>query len=658
MMKFFRLYTKQLLAVFMALLLIVWLGGDALTALMRTDYDSGKETRGTAFGATVKLRDMWPSMHQAELLEHFGLPIWKAPWMLVLMDLGEKNPQMAAYGVRNEPLTNEEWYMLDTAARRAGVHVPPQAIEKFKERFGLTEQAMAAIQSRERRTAEEIDDAIRSLLRVEQAAMMAAQALKVSEADLNELVRQTGEKARIVAAVLTDKSFVDNSWEPTPQEIQAQFEKYKNVTSQPGTIGYEQPAAAQIEYIEVVRSALSRNQKVEEDEAYAYWKSHSSEFMKPTSQPATKPAEPKPYTTFSEARPRVVAKLQDDRASEQAQRIAREIIDRLSAPWNDLTTTRPTDAKTAPDSEKAADVYTKLVSEFNAKYPGAIRYAKLEMMTPEQLRTNPFGMATALRQTPQQMSLADAAFTVPGGNDKDLQGGAQRFFRGLFQTASDPFVTVDGGAVVMRTIAIRPKQAPASIDLVRNEIVKDLRDARAHEEARKAAEKLQAEAAKVGVEAALDADAALKQKLGPDAIKKPAPFPAQNLYSFWGPPTLYPANIPELQASPEVTEKIFAMAARTATQPVKVTVAEDKNQNRYIVAQMLEVLPVTQAELEKERARLLPVLQMQRRVEALRGWFDAKQIRERVQWVDAQPVAPQKPGSDDGKTAPATDAEG
>src|SRR5207253_9042523 len=92
---------------------------------------------------------------------------------------------------------------------------------------------------------------------------------------------------------------------------------------------------------------------------------------------ASAPAsQPTPYTSFSEARPKVLEKLQKEKADKEAARIARDLIGQLEAPWANVVTTQPGEAKTAPESEKAADLYPKLVAQLETKYPGALKYRR------------------------------------------------------------------------------------------------------------------------------------------------------------------------------------------------------------------------------------------------------------------------------------------
>src|SRR4029077_10118711 len=103
-----------LLAIFMALLLIVWLGGSALTEIISSHRDYGKTVQGTAYGETARQKDIQPSYLETETLEQImGRPLWQYPWFFSLQSL-QMNPQQTAGSVRQTPLNREEWYMLDT----------------------------------------------------------------------------------------------------------------------------------------------------------------------------------------------------------------------------------------------------------------------------------------------------------------------------------------------------------------------------------------------------------------------------------------------------------------------------------------------------------------------------------------------------------------
>src|SRR5687768_13873021 len=140
MMKFFRRYTKELLAVFMALLLLVWLGGDALSSMMSDRGSSANDVRGEAYGQAVQIRHMQPAYDEAGILDMLVGPMWRQPWLFLLRDLGLNNQSLyqTAMQIRTSKLSNDEWYMLDAEARKSHIHVPPEAVERLKKDLRLT----------------------------------------------------------------------------------------------------------------------------------------------------------------------------------------------------------------------------------------------------------------------------------------------------------------------------------------------------------------------------------------------------------------------------------------------------------------------------------------------------------------------------------------
>ena len=76
MMKFFRKHMKELLAFFMCLLLVAWLGGTALTSILRTDAIDADREIARMFGEAVQQRDLWPVASELEVLDDLG-GIWR-----------------------------------------------------------------------------------------------------------------------------------------------------------------------------------------------------------------------------------------------------------------------------------------------------------------------------------------------------------------------------------------------------------------------------------------------------------------------------------------------------------------------------------------------------------------------------------------------------
>jgi len=95
--------------------------------------------------------------------------------------------------------------------------------------------------------------------------------------------------------------------------------------------------------------------------------------------------------------------------------------------------------------------------------------------------------------------------------------------------------------------------------------------------------------------------------------------------------------IPGIGSDPELMKKCFAYSERkaTTTQPSHIFVHEQKDRQRWIVAQWMEIIPPNQDEYDENRAAARDYLLMEAQQQMLTRWFEPEQIRARVDWIDA-----------------------
>ncbi len=656
MMKFFRKYTKHLLAVFMALLLVIWLAGDALQSLLMNRGAQDKSERGTLDGRTITQEDAAPIFQQLDVLsrpELQSVTNWKMVWLSALDELGVRDDRSGIYqyhfGIlmsRGDLLDEDEWFLLVTEARRNNMFVPNEAVEEFKATKGLIGPPLSRL--RQHYPMKLINEAIRSYLMVQRQAVTACKAPPVSEADVRDFVRQTSEKADVAVATLVateNSKFFDNNYAPTEEELTKLFDKHKSSANQPHSqgldFGYQQPEAVQIEYLRINADALRNKQQIDETFAYNYWEKHKDDFTRevaPESAPASGPAPPPrrdKYPTFTEARAEVITRLQKAKANEAALRIAREIIDELTKPWA-TNTTRPGAEQAAPESQPAEDAYAEAHLKWSAKYPDVINRVSLPMLERDALGKNAeLGQATGKVGVQQGLPLSQAAFLVEGLADAPEQGSDQlRYFRKPGQTCGVAFADAQGNAFVFRTTAIRPKQPPANLDLVRERLVADARKLHAYERAGELAKSLRERAAKEGLEAAFRNDAELRNFIDEGALRHPTPF-ARTICMAQpgGPPHVMPGNIQGVGSDPKLLEAVFELAtARTTTQPHPVVVWDQPEQRQWLVIELRKILPPTTADYDQYRMQAVAYLQRERQKKLLVEWFDRAQIKTRLKW--------------------------
>ena len=638
MMKFFRRNTKTLLAVFMALLLIVWLGGSALYEIFDRDASDPDEVFARAYGEPVTMGQMQQINNRTELLQKL-IPVWDRPWLRILASsFGPQAMQGLMERFRGEALTEPEFYMLDAEARASGVYVSPESIERIRDNF--PPEQLNALRDEHRVSLEQIDEALALYLRVEQAFQQAAAGIKVSEADIQDYVRDTTEKVQVVLATIDAAKLVDTGYEPSREEMVALFEQYKNTPAgSQGGYGYQQPEAVQIEYIQINVNALAGSQSISEDEAFSYWERNKEQFLRPASQPASGPTTapatreaPKPYATFTAARLKVLERMRRDRARKAAESIARDLIAQLSRPWTTQPATGPAGYHQPPVEALAGDVYENQVR--GTRYGNALVFNRTPLVDASALASTPIGMATAFPGLPSATPFSEVAFLVAGLEKGDVQKrdpNLNRFYRNLYETSSEPVFDAQGNAYVFRTTAIRPKQAPATVDEVAVEIVNDLRAKRAYDQAVTIARDLAEKARAQGLKQAFQSDAALAAKLA-NPLAEPPSF-ARAIVLMGYAPQRYEGFIPGVGMNPELSRLCFELGGRvTATQPLPVDIHEERGQQRVHVVQWLKTIPVTHKEYEEQRERAMGYVSLQRQLDFLADWFEPEKIRARVQW--------------------------
>lgn len=654
MMKFFRKYTKHLLAFFMALLLVVWLAGDPIMSWfsrrgMREDYP-----RGYLDGEKITQEQVSPTFLEIEVLDRCGIP-WRGAWMMVLDELGVRDDRAslrdyfeALMQSDRGQIEEDDWFLLVTEAKRNGVFVPAEMVEEFKDKNRLTGPGMRNL--RQQFSTKLIDSAIRSFLMVQQQAALACKATPPSEADIDDFIRQTAQKVDVTVVTLAaneSSKFIDKDYKPADAELAKLFEEHKNAASQPFglSFGYQQPEAVKIEYLKINADALAATQQIPDSVAYDYWQANKARFTHPVMTqpvPATGPA-PAPkmvaYESFTEARDAVIKEIQKTKAREAALRIAREeIIADLAKPWAapTATGTQPAVEQSAPASETALDVYAKAAAKWNARYPGAVAHVVLDMLERQAMWQNPeigrtWGMLGGQRDLPFGM----AAFLVEGLEPKPSQDRQNqlRYYRQLYETCSVPFTDRDGNAYVMRAIEIRPKQAPASLDTVRERVIADARTKHAYDLAGQQAKALHEKAAKIGIDPAFSADEELKKYVDQTALNHPAPFTRKLAIAAPGQsPDVQDNNVPEFGSDPKLLDAIFEAAAAATTPDPRVLLWEQPQQRRWLVIQVNRLLPVTQTDFDGRRAQAVAHLQKERQIDLLKEWFDPAQIKTRMKW--------------------------
>jgi hypothetical protein len=660
MIKTLRKYNKHLLVVFMAGLLVVWLGSTALRDLLRPKWEN--PVIGRLYGEEIDQAKVQATYRHAELLTALiGRTVgfsWDRIWVFAAQDLGL--PMFAAM-IDREPLDPLEWYMLVQQANRAGIVVPSSEVHELKTKLPNAAAVINNARDRFGASLDEIDAALAEFLRVRELVRRAAGGIQITEPQIRQLVKQVGEKVRVKFVPLPARAFGDAVGELTEEELQAQFDQYKDVP--PGTggefgFGYQQPAAVQFEYVKVDLDELVQQINIDEGRAFSYWQDHKDEFTRPapetqpttTAAAATQPTttaaaqtQPVPYERFDEAKEAVLKKLKEEQARPEALALARDLINVLNRPWRGAET-RANNYLEAPAEVKEDGYLMDQVDRFRKRRFGeALQYARSPWRDRKELWQEPGIGRAAVRDVRSPLLFSQLAFQVEGlvkerPTSPEARGG--QYYLALYQPCPSVLTDSAGNAYVFRVIAVREPQPPETLDVVRAKVEQDLRMAKAYGLAGEAAAKLTASAKAEGLDAALQASEALKAELGDRVprVSEPPAFAREALAPRTGMGTLtMTSSVPGIGSDPGFIRACFQLGAEDADDPAyRVRAVENPTQLRWVVVQWLANEPLREDVFRSLRRGVAARLYVNEASEFLKNFFDPDAIRRRVDWADAE----------------------
>jgi hypothetical protein len=440
MFKFLRKYNKWILAVGGTLLLIVFLIPQAITTLAQR-----AATGGAAWATVGDDQEELPAELRAKCAAEVEL----------LLRLGQID--------RSLPITDdpEHWYLLVREADEQG-------LLGANPRDMLPPETLTALYAFADNRASFVDEVLAKRLAIQRMSMLYQNAGKLSDVRMHEAAERlfTGVDVRMIVLEAEPNEDLPA---PTEAELQAHFEKYRDVAAGDGsTFGYRLPDRIKIEWLRVgedtVRAMVEASDELNPVAIYRHWQRHVEDKTK-----AFPPFAP------GAAIPDAVRKdLFDQITAERMEEIQRFVNEDLY------------DAHRQLPREHA---YYALPADWEARRP------RLDLLA-EHVRTRFAGLAL-----PQYEAIGDRWLTLDDLRAIDAVSNAETSARtnaakGIVELIAsakefggiDPTVVLqegvvgpilrdrlDGSLVVFRLIGTDPQRAPVSLDEVRDAVTSDLR---------------------------------------------------------------------------------------------------------------------------------------------------------------------------------------
>lgn len=634
MMKFFRKHNKKLLAVFMVLLMIVFLGGSALDTMLRPSFDRvvAESHVGPISYADHSIADAMTS-----ILDRVGLN-WRTPL-----------PGVAV------PLETIDWILLTREAEKLGMTDNLSTVRS-------TMASQSAIDNLARRIRKRPDDILHAMARyssIQRAAIAIGGATAPSEAEVLAAARDAFEKVRVNAVLIPARAFVNEDAQFTEDQIDAQFTTYRD--REPGTgtnFGYYVAPMVNVQYVRIDRDKIAEQIGVAdlERKARRYFdeqRERDRAFLVPPEEATPDieadeellegpPYEKSPYLEWDEAREIAIGIVRKQEADQTASRVANWLLERAADPWLSVETGED-GYKVAPEAVKRDDHYANILE----KAPRTIAYSEAfstgmtDFFSEDEADdVVEIGQATFRPERGVWQRFKALAFRtkaiVPVITDEE--SASRSDYLAPFQTCRYPLTNSDGNVYVFRVFDSRAGHVPESVDEVRERVLTDLRLLEGYETAKARAESLRScSGDALSLQEAYDSDdelVSLKDTERGAGIGyfEPPPFARASRYEAvrrglgrsFGPGATYVGGGVGLLPT-AVVEQCFALEGADEY----ISVIELKDRATIMLVEWLERQPIRVDEFAELRESFVQEMSSVRAQTAVADWFNPQQVRAR-----------------------------
>jgi len=278
--------------------------------------------------------------------------------------------------------------------------------------------------------------------------------------------------------------FIDEAAEPTERQITEHFERYKDVPtgqSEPYGFGYRIPDRVKLVYLTVSYDAVAETVTVSNTEALAEYEANKSRYVAPPGPDAGPDAEPT-QRDYLEVRKQIMAQLKQQKTLEKV----RQIIRAAQGRFTDAERVLPDDEKdrrykAIPESFEPpsfAQIATQLSEQFDVTI--GVQRRTEDWVTADALPSLPGIGASRVESASQPTTLRSYVLSARAFEPADDNPAATfRLQQGL---VSEPMRGRDGSMYLFRLTDAEPSHAPKRLEVVREQVVADLKRLAAYEQ--------------------------------------------------------------------------------------------------------------------------------------------------------------------------------
>ncbi len=622
MMKFFRKYNKHLLAVFMAFLMVVFVGGSALQGLLTP---SGNQTVATSRFGKITSGDLQQADMATNLLTSMGLP-WQQPT-----------------GLSTQPLELIDWILLVHEAKSLGIEPDRTSVESL---FPILD-----ISRKQRTSPDHVIKALLDLESIQLANSMMRAATIAGAAEIREEADRIYSKVSVNAVVLSASAFADDSRTFSEKRIESHWKKYRDTEKGKGlNFGYFVPVSLNLQYLEIDPSALTTSIGVADLEKkarrfYDDRKQYDPRFRRLDEELAaleaqqTEGADPvKPYLDWSDAREAAIAGVRAEFARETAQRMVGWLLQ--ASGDASVGATRGDDGYLQfTDEAKSPEFFQKLSSQLPSSlaFPEAVTVAETGLFPIDQFdAVEGLGKASVFQPGARYMSLATLLHrTQPIVPDfKSITGASSYDYYAENQVLPYIIQAATGGHYyLVRVVGSKAAHVAESVDEVRDQVIEDMRLLEGYEIAMGFAESfLAGDEVGVTLKERFDANEELSD-LMQTAV-------GVGYYNSGYVERLRVGQLTHAEPAPErsagplgtVTEDIVSQWFQLEFAASPLRIQELRERSRVFVVEWAGTHTLTESVFEANREKVADELAIRRTYGAIADWLSADNIRARSEF--------------------------
>lgn len=346
----FRRHQRKMLAILAIVAMFSFVLADSLPRMLSSGYAPQDVEVARLFGSPVRLSDLNQMARQRsranQVATMLGLSMFTRDFFgglkqRDLIDALILEKEADRLGMPADPITGREWLRAVTGGR-----INRETFDQVYSRFSNDVSQETLLSD------------VANQVRIAKVRMLSGEPL-VTPYDTFRAYRGQNERVADKVVEIPVEDFLAKVGEPSSADVQAIYEKYKDVLPDPEspTPGFKTPRRIQVEFVTVDAASRAHaiREKLTDAELQAYYENHKNDFKVPSELPEALFADaadltPPVIQPFADVRALLADRLADEKAQAEVNDVFAKIRDEALIPYADAYLTMLDDKAADPNT--------------------------------------------------------------------------------------------------------------------------------------------------------------------------------------------------------------------------------------------------------------------------------------------------------------------